>query len=60
MATQEAIEYYYIKAKKDHLIGFYDPPFPSAMLIELDAFEMHCNRAYKNGYSDAAELFKAC
>lgn len=58
MATQEAQEYYYEKAKKDFLIGFYDQPFPSAMVLELDEFERVCNKAYKNGYSDAADAFK--
>lgn len=58
MATQEAKDYYYEKAKKDFMIGFYDQPFPSPMVIELDEFEKICNKSYKNGYSDAAEALK--
>jgi len=58
MATQEAKDYYYEKAKKDFLIGFYDQPFPSAMVIELDEFERICNKAYKTGYGEAAEELK--
>lgn len=58
MASQEAIDFYYVKAKKDFLIGFYDQPFPSPMIIELDEFEKICNKAYKAGYGDAAEEFK--
>ncbi len=58
MATSEAKEFYYIKAKRDFLIGFYDQPFPSAMALELDEFEMTCNRAYKQGFADAEVLLK--
>ena len=58
MATQEAKDYYYLKAKKDFMIGFYDQPFPSPMVMELDEFERLCNKAYKSGYGDAAEELK--
>lgn len=58
MAGQEACDYYYQKAKKDFLIGYYDQPFPSPMVIELDEFEKQCNKSYKVGYSDAAEELK--
>ena len=53
MATAEARDFYYKKAKRDYLIGFYDQPFPSAMALELDEFEMTCNKAYKQGFADA-------
>lgn len=59
MAGQEAQDYYYQKAKKDFLIGFYDQPFPSPMVLELDEFEKLCNKSYKTGYSDAAEELKS-
>jgi hypothetical protein len=59
MAGQEAKDYYYGKAKKDFLIGYYDQPFPSAMVMELDEFEKLCNKAYKQGYGDAAEELKS-
>jgi len=59
MATQEAKDYYYEKARKDFMIGFYDQPFPSAMVIDLDDFERVCNKAYKSGYGDAAEELKS-
>ncbi len=58
MATEEARDYYYDKAKKDFMIGFYDQPFPSAMAMDLDEFEMISNRAYKKGYGDAAGELK--
>ena len=56
MAVQEAKEYYYLKAKEDFIQGFYDQPFPSAMVIDLDEFEMLCNRSYKNGWAEAKEM----
>lgn len=56
MALHEARDYYYEKAKKDFMIGFYEQPFPSAMAMELDEFEMQCNKAYKRGFSDAQLL----
>jgi hypothetical protein len=55
MAAQEAREYYYHKGKIDFMNGFYDQPFPSPMLIDLDDFEMLCNKSYKNGYGEAME-----
>ncbi len=55
MAAQEAKDYYYNKGKSDFMFGFYDQPFPSPMLLELDEFELLCNKAYKNGYGDAKE-----
>jgi hypothetical protein len=55
MAAQEAKDYYYQKGKSDFLCGFYDQPFPSPMLMELDEFEMICNKSYKAGYSEALE-----
>ena len=58
MAAQEAKEYYYLKAKSDFLVGYYDQPFPSPMTIELDEFEMLCNKSYKSGYGDAREELK--
>lgn len=58
MATEEAKEYYYEKAKKDFRIGFYDQPFPSATVIELDEFEIVCNKMYKTGYGDAVDEFR--
>jgi hypothetical protein len=55
MAAQEAKEYYYHKGKIDFMTGFYEQPFPSPMLIELDEFEMLCNKSYKSGYGEAME-----
>ncbi len=58
MATQEAKDYYYQKGRQDFMIGFYEQPFPSPMLIELDEFEMGCNKSYKSGYGDAQDELK--
>ena len=55
MAAQEAQEYYYSKGKEDYMNGFYDQPFPSPMLMELDEFEMLCNKSYKSGYGEAMD-----
>ena len=55
MAAQEAKDYYYNKGKSDFMHGFYEQPFPSPMLLELDEFELLCNKAYKNGYGDAKD-----
>ena len=46
MALPEATEFYYTKAKRDFIIGFYDQPFPSAMALELDEFEKQIGRAH--------------
>ncbi|MES2619576.1 MAG: hypothetical protein V4615_01905 [Bacteroidota bacterium] len=56
MAAQEAQEYYYSKGKDDYMNGFYEQPFPSPMLIELDEFEMLCNKSYKRGYGAGMEV----
>ncbi|MFN8299421.1 MAG: hypothetical protein U0T75_09965 [Chitinophagales bacterium] len=58
MATSEAEVYYYEKGKQDYNIGFYDQPFPSPMALELDEFELRCNKAYKRGYCDAMDELK--
>ncbi|MFN8286113.1 MAG: hypothetical protein U0V74_05130 [Chitinophagales bacterium] len=58
MATDEAEVYYYEKGKQDYNIGFYDQPFPSPMALELDEFEMRCNKAYKKGYCDGMDELK--
>ena len=56
MATQEAKDFYYNKGMEDYGTGFYEQPFPSPMVMELDEFEMICNKAYKLGYGDAMEI----
>ncbi|HWB62926.1 MAG TPA: hypothetical protein VG603_05390 [Chitinophagales bacterium] len=55
MAAQEARDYYYDKGRSDYMSGRYDQPFPNPMLLELDEFEMLCNKAYNKGYNDERE-----
>jgi hypothetical protein len=55
MAAQEAKDYYYEKGRCDYIGGLYDQPFPSQMRIELDEFEMLCNKCYIKGYNDERE-----
>lgn len=55
MASQEAKDYYYDKGRLDFTNGFYDQPFPNPMLLELDEFEILCNKSYIKGYHDERE-----
>lgn len=58
MAAQEAQEYYYLKGKSDFIGGFYEQPFPSPMLLELDEFELLCNKSYKRGFGEAQDEYR--
>jgi hypothetical protein len=55
MAAQEAGDFYYDKGRGDYMSGVFDQPFPSPMLLELDDFEILCNKAYIKGYNDERE-----
>jgi hypothetical protein len=55
MAAQEATDFYYDKGRNDFMMSVFDQPFPNPMLLELDDFEIICNKAYIKGYHDEKE-----
>ena len=55
MAAQEGKDYYYDKGRSDYMSSAYDQPFPNPMLLELDDFEILCNKSYNKGYHDERE-----